>query len=587
MNKMRRYVVVLSALVIAGMFGLGGAAHADPNNFVVKDFRADYTLSNHDRQGELRIVEHIEVDFRDFNHGILRAIPSSYKNRPLHVHVNRVASESGAPARYSTYGSNGNLMLKIGDANRTVTGAQEYTIDYRVSNVIGFYADHDELYWNINGTQWDQTFDQVGVTLHLPSDLKLKGSPICYAGVYGTSQSECRVVFAGNMATSKTRRSLTGHETLTIVAAFPKHYFQPSAWYETMGDYGKAIISFLALPVIFGGGGLWLWLRRGRDAKGRGTIVPECDAPDSLTPIEVGTIIDFKVDNRDLTATIINLALGGYLKIIESKTDRRLRKDALSYTLELKNADFTVLKAYERSLLEALFHADPRVGDQVNLTASKSKLSKAARVIRETVAQDLTTRDYFKANPLTAGRLLFGAAFALVIAVFAFGGLLHPAALAGAIVALGLGFFFAKIMPSRSAKGTEAKEHILGLKLYLETAEKERLKKLQGPDAAYATNHTEPVKTVELFEKLLPYAIVLGVEQDWARQFEGLYLQPPDWYAGNWTSFNAGIFVANISGGMQSSVDAAFASPSSSSSSGFGGGGFSGGGGGGGGGGGW
>jgi uncharacterized membrane protein len=143
------------------------------------------------------------------------------------------------------------------------------------------------------------------------------------------------------------------------------------------------------------------------------------------------------------------------------------------------------------------------------------------------------------------------------------------------------------LMPARTAKGVAALEQVKGLKLYMETAEKDRMAKLQAPNAPYASNAAEPVKTVELFEKLLPYAIVLGVETQWAKQFEALYTSPPDWYGGSWSTFNSVYLVNSISEGVGSAVNTSFSSPKSSSSSGFGGGGFSGGGGGGGGGGGW
>jgi uncharacterized membrane protein len=124
--------------------------------------------------------------------------------------------------------------------------------------------------------------------------------------------------------------------------------------------------------------------------------------------------------------------------------------------------------------------------------------------------------------------------------------------------------------------------------MYMETAEKDRLEKLEGPDAAYAAKTGEPARTVEFFERLLPYAIVLGVETQWAAQFKDIYTNPPDWYSGNnLTAFNAGYLAGALNSGLTPAMNSSFNAPSSSSGSGFGGGGFSGGGGGGGGGGGW
>jgi uncharacterized membrane protein len=141
---------------------------------------------------------------------------------------------------------------------------------------------------------------------------------------------------------------------------------------------------------------------------------------------------------------------------------------------------------------------------------------------------------------------------------------------------------FAGLMRRRSHAGVEAYEKVKGLQLYMKTAEADRLKMLQSVDRPYA----EPSKTVDLFEKLLPFAVALGVEKSWAKQFEGIYDQAPSWYAGNFTAFNMGYLTGSLNSGI-SAMNTSFSAPTSSSSSGFGGGGFSGGGGGGGGGGGW
>jgi len=142
-------------------------------------------------------------------------------------------------------------------------------------------------------------------------------------------------------------------------------------------------------------------------------------------------------------------------------------------------------------------------------------------------------------------------------------------------------------MPAKSTLGTEAKEYLLGLKEYIKLAEADRLKYLQSPEGAKAYgDYSENTTKIKLFEKLLPYAIIFGLEKDWANSFKDIYSEPPDWYQGNWSTFNTAMLLGGVSGFADAS-SVSFAAPSSSGSSGFGGGGFSGGGGGGGGGGGW
>jgi uncharacterized membrane protein len=581
---MKKLQLTLASLSLLAVFLVPGLASADVNDFTVSSFKADETLSRADPQGELRIVEHIDVHFTDQNHGIVRAIPKSYKHHSLKIKINRVSSDSGAPAQYTTYSSNGNEVLKIGDPDRTVSGDQKYTIDYTVHNVITFYKDHDELYWDVNGDQWQQAFNQVSVRLNLPEGLNQPRAPICYAGAYGSRDQACAASNQGQSITANTIRPLYSAETLTYVASFGKGYFQPYSWYSS--DVTWNVLKVGLLPLVTLLVCLIIWLKSGRDAAGRRTIVPQYDAPDGLIPLEVGTLLDFKADNGDITATIVDLAVRHYIKIIESKDKRVMRKDVVTYQLELVNNDSSDLKPQESQLLRNLF-TQQRVGEQVTLDKAKSSLYSVSKTIIQETYDKLTAAGYFNPSPLKAAGWMYALALVLLIVVLGFATAFGVLLLVGAVLTMLILFFFGQAMPARTVKGVEALEHIKGLKMYLEVAEKDRIEKLQSPDAPYAANAGEPVKTVELFEKLLPYAMVLGVENQWAGKFKDLYTTPPDWYSGNWTTFNAVYLASSLNGGIASAVNTSFTSPSSSGGSGFGGGGFSGGGGGGGGGGGW
>lgn len=251
-------IAIAAAFTLFGIFALPSAAFADVNNFTVTDFTADYYLTKDDPQGQMRIVEKITVNFADNNHGILRAIPEYYKNLPLHIHINSVTSTSGAPSQYTTSTQNGNEVLKIGDPNRTVTGAQEYTIDYTLQNVISFYGDHDELYWDVNGDQWQQTFKSVTGIFHLPDGLvSSPQTPVCYGGFGGERSHNCTVIQAGQTITVH-GTNLAGSETVTIVAGFRKGYFQPASWADYARDYARQAIEFL-LPIVLIGGTGFIW----------------------------------------------------------------------------------------------------------------------------------------------------------------------------------------------------------------------------------------------------------------------------------------------------------------------------------------
>lgn len=562
-------------------------ASADVNNFTITSFKSDQTLTKQDRQGELRIVERINVIFTDQNHGLLRAVPQRYKNHSLQVHMNRISSETGAPTSYTTYDSNDNTVFKIGDPDKTVTGMQQYTIDYTVRNVITFYENHDELYWNVNGDQWPQMFASVEAIVKLPNGTKQVKNPACYTGKRGNTERNCSVATNGDAVSIKTTQPLYGYEGLTYALAFQKGTFQSSAWYETLGEYAHTIVGVLGPLVVIGGGSFILWFRRGRDAKGRGVIVPQYGAPDALTPMQVDGLVDFIVGNAGITATIIDLAIRGHIKIIETKHVKKLRKDTTSYNLELLQKDTAKLDANEQAIISALF-GGAQAGAVVDVTEQKNKLYSTASSLRSSIKQQLVQDGYFQPSAWrdvwAQGKGGLAVMLVLMLCVVAYGGVIS-------ILGIGLGIIVAVIfltaLDARTEKGVAAKEHVEGLKLYLNVAEKDRIKMLQSPDAKYAQSTKEPTKTVALFEKLLPYAIVLGVEKEWAKKFENLYTTPPDWYSGSSLhAFSAVHLTAHLNSGIGVAVNTAFSAPGSSSGSGFSGG-SSGGGGGGGGGGGW
>jgi uncharacterized membrane protein YgcG len=583
MFKAMRLIVPIGILALA-LF-VPTVVFADVNNFTVTDFTADYYLSNSNKHGAMRIVEHIVVNFTDNNHGILRALPNSYKQLPLNVHITSVTSETNAPAMYSTStDTNGNEIIKIGDPNQTVTGVQEYTVDYSLQNVATFYPDHDELFWNVNGMQWNQDFTKVTARLHVPASLVFTRQPLCYEGPQGSTSQNCQVSQTSSELTV-TAGPVYRRDGLSFVAAFPKGYFQAPVWQDYAQQYVVPAVLFSIPFILLSGSGFVWWFRKGRDPKGTGIIVPQYDAPDGMSALEVSAIVHFQIENRALTATLIDLAIRKYIRIIEA--DKKiLLTTQKTYTLQLLKSDWGDLDDGARQLLETLFApVGAKPGDSIELAklgdVQRLQFVQTTKNIKKSIDESLTVRGYFTSNPTK-----FLAAPVIGVVVLAWilpiGTLLGAGATAGAVVFA----IFYHFMPARTIKGVAAKEYIAGLKLYLSVAEKDRLKMLQSPNAPYMPHGDQPEQTVDLFEKLLPYAIVLKVEKEWAKQFEHLYLVPPNWYQGNYGTFSMVYMVSALSGGFSSAVGTSFSSTSSAAGSGFGGG-FSGGGGGGGGGGGW
>jgi len=593
----RRTNLVLALSLLFGFLFLPGRALASVQDFTIDNFDATYKLTNADKQGSLTVTEVIDVTFSDYNHGILRAVPSKYKDQSLDLHVVSVSSNKATPSEFSTYKENGNTVIKIGDANRVVTGKQNYKIIYTVDNVIGFYDTHDELYWDINGDGWLQPATKVSARIELPSGLTLQSDKLaCYTGSFGSTERKCTISFNDQTITSQSTDTLYPGQTLTVIAGFNKGYFRSATLAEKIWGLFIALLPMFIMPVIVGGYALNKWRKYGKDPKGRGTIVPEYGPPDDMLPIEVGAIIDFNPDHKDLSAEIISLAIRGHIRIIEENKKVLLGKDKKEYSFEVYQKDESKLTEPDVLILQGLRSA-AKSAEQLSaksVTVSTNDLKKkfytTASAVEANVLKDLTSREYFRKNPKGArigialiglGLFIFSTSFAVVFGVFF---------LIGCLITSMICIVISIIMPARTEKGVAARDSIEGLKLYLNTAEKDRIAMLQSPDSPYANKEKAPKMTVHLFEKLLPYAMVLNVEKEWAKQFENIYTSEPSWYSGNWSTFNSVALTHSINTSMMAATSTAFASPSSSSSSGFsggGGGGFSGGGGGGGGGGGW
>ena len=579
MKRLRQYLTVAAVLTF---LLLPGVAHADVNNFTVTNFAGRYDLIKDDPQGSLAVLEQIDVNFTDYNHGIERALPQKYNGQNVRLEIAYIQRD-GLSEKYSTRTSNGNLVLKIGDANKTITGAHHYEIKYTVQNVIRFTAGHDELLWNTNGTGWGQPFERVSAELNVPDPLAatLTGAT-CYTGQQGSTASDCQMNTTGSTTTFTTTRVLRAGENMTFAGDFPVGTFAKPTALDWWKDHLGTVLQVVVPPLLALAYAYPRWRKNGKDLKGRGTIVPEYAPPAGLRAAEADCIYTYKVGPKAASATIIDLAIRKYIRITESESNGVLglgKHKVYSFT-KLAVPLNDNLKPYEQAVLEGLF---PDNAETTQLSDLKNKFYKTIQEIQNTIPDRLTKDGYFAADPKGIGQVMtILATAAIFVGGFIFGvdwALAIGVALGAAIV-----FLFAKLMPKRTQQGVDAKDALEGLKLYMNTAEKDRIAMLQSANAPYASKTDAPQQTVELFEKLLPFAMILGVEKTWAKQFESIYTTPPDWYAGNWTAFNAGYLVTSLNGSM-SAMNTSFAAPGSAGSG--AGGGFSGGGGGGGGGGGW
>jgi uncharacterized membrane protein YgcG len=292
-----------------------------------------------------------------------------------------------------------------------------------------------------------------------------------------------------------------------------------------------------------------------------------------------------RVVPANISAAIVELAVKRYITIYEEEQDKLIGKKKL-YSLELAR-DADDLSAEQQHLIQRIFD-NTIPGTRVSLDSLKNKLYSEVTELDKMIGDDLASRQYFRSSPRKArsSQYVIGG----IVTVLGF--------LLLVLVPIGIGLILsglllvvtANTMSARTQAGVEMHDYLEGLKMYMKLAEADRIKYLQSPEGAEklptGTDINSQKFKVKLFEDLLPYAVLFGIEKEWAKQFKDLYQQPPDWYRGNWSTFNTA-YLASSLGSFNGAAMTAFTSPSSSSSSGFGGGGFSGGGGGGGGGGGW
>lgn len=587
----------LAFLIVVALGIVSFSSHANAQNvqnFRISSFTADYYLSRNDKNvSQLKTVEKISVQFPDFdqNHGIVRAIPEVYKDNNLDLQIQSVTKSDGTPWNYSTSTQNDNLLIKIGDADTYVRGSQSYIITYTQRDVMTLYGDYDEFYWDINGTHWEQPIDSLEAAVHISNTISAKSTkqPVCYSGSDGQKGADCSIVARAEsnetVITFSTTRALNSQENISIVMGF-----QPGTFEKYEMDPRLLIllvfagaISFVMPIVISSIIMLRAWRRSGRDPKGKGIIVPQYAPPKGANVLFSDVVLHESLNNGAISATIIDLCIRGYLKIYEIEKKALFSKNT-NYELEIIK-DPSDLIPLEQSVVTMLF-SSKQVGERINLSDTQDPLYEKVKSIQRQVYSEVVTRGYYVSNPYSTSRNYRAKGIALIIAGVV---LLLP------FFPLGVGLVLSGIivicvgvvMPAKTQLGIDTKEHLLGLKEYMELAEADRIRFLQSPQGAQKLDVGDKRQLVKLYEKLLPYAVLFKIEKEWAKQFTNLYDQgeSPSWYSGR-SAFNAVVFSSAISS-FNSVAVSNFTPPSSSGSSGFGGGGFSGGGGGGGGGGGW
>ncbi len=525
------------------------------------------------------ISETIQADFGyEQKHGIFRDIPIHYSDPggqhfKMRLHVLSVTDEAGRSWHYTLESEGRYQRIRIGSKDQLVTGLQTYRILYKVTRgAVRFFKDHDEFYWNLTGNEWAVGMDRVRAEIDflMPvSNLRVQA----FRGIYGSAQKVPEIRLNSDSIILQPQSFFSPYEGLTAAVAWDKGAVEEPS---LIGKFWAWIQDnwVFSIPLVILAGMLRLWQLRGRDPKTGRSIEARYEAPCGLSPGEAGVLMDQRADMRDITSSVIDLAVRGYLKITPLPKTFLSKQDYLFENTRSWIGDGT-LKSHERAILEGIFSIPLK---EMRMSDLEQKFYITAAEIKRDLYSGLVKDGYFDSNPETVRTGYFG--FGIVLGVLLMAGLsaLYPflqispeVCILVSILSAAVILVFAQIMPRRTMKGAMAADEISGFVEFIKRADEDRLKRINDPS---------------LFEKGLPYALAFGVVSQWTHAFENIYTSAPQWYGGTWSTFSPVNFGNDLNTTV-SSMGNAFVSQPSSSSSGFGGGGFSGGGGGGGGGGSW
>ncbi len=573
-----RWLVPLALAVALGTVAFGSAAAQGDwyiDNF---DVRAEILAD-----GGLTVTETITAVFNVPKHGIYRTIPIHY-NVAFHQYSLRfrlvsVTDAAGTDRQTKVSRDGFSQRIRIGSPDFRVQGREVYQITYQVYRAILHEQDRTVLRWNATGNEWGVPINSSKVTVMLPTTL---GDQLvaydAWTGVYGAAGKEFTSHRADDRSIEFMTDTLQPREGITIEVSLPESIVAEVGLLRRLGWILMDNLVYGVFLLVLGGC-LTYWLKRGRDLPGRGTVVVQYEPPDDLGPAEVGTVVDETVHMHDISAAIVDLAVRGYIEIEDVSTKKLLVFTDQDYRFRRKKEP-TDLREHERLLFKGIFEG----ADSQKLSELKFEFHETVSDVKSEIYRSLTKRGYFDGNP-THIRQAFPAV-AILIAVILFVGVaflqmwtigttyIAPIVIAG-VLSLVTILLFSRIIPRKTRKGRLAWEGIKGLEEYIQRAERRELQAQERRG---------------VFERLLPYAIALGLADRWATAFEGIYREPPNWYRGRYDDgFSTVYFVHSLNHSVTAMNASLPAQPRSSggSSGGFSGGGFSGGGFGGGGGGSW
>lgn len=608
---MRRIRVILSTLILVILFELilSSSVLAIDSGYVIEYYDINMVVNENNT---FDITETIRVNFTSPRHGIYRKIPLTNKIQRLDgtTSKNRAkVTNISVSDIFDTYNEGGDKVIKIGNEYRTLTGQHSYTIKYTYDIGKDPLKDADELYFNLIGSGWDTSINDVTFRITMPKDFD--ETLLGFSRGYGSSVDSSNISYTvdGNIITGSLDKSLSYSEALTVRLTLPEGYFVGARSNLDFFSIFRMLLSILLVVVAY-----IIWRKHGKDESPVETV--EFYPPEGLNSAEVGYLYKGAIEQKDVTSLLIYLANKGYLKIEEYKEKTALLIKSKKFKI-IKLKDYDGNNEDEKMFLEDLFDSKDEVTKedlynkfyitiqsiskniekkQQPKVYEKASLGKRIIILLMIIAVLLCSLIPYVLNAGIAAAENMGMIFMFCIPllllytrpnkvmIFVNCILLtffHLILVLGAaaydeitviamlieMVSLNTLIIFLGIIRKRSKYGTEMLGKIKGFKNFLEFAEKSKLEQLVMEDPEY-------------FYNILPYTYVLGVSDKWMKKFEDIALQAPTWYYG-YSHFSTRSFNKFMNSTYSSISSTMSSSPSSSSSGGGSSGGGSGGGGGG------
>jgi len=604
------------------------------DDFTFDSFDATYALSqDSSKRSMLHTNETLVAVFPDYdqNRGIIREIPTQYDGHSTHITVKSVTDGDGKSRSFSmgTDGDFTTITIAVPEG-QYVHGKQSYDIDYTQTDVTKYFKDSndDEFYWDVNGTGWSQPFGEVSATVTVAGSLasKLSGQNACYQGSEGSTQ-KCDLTADNGTITAQVEK-VGPYQGMTLALGFA-----PKTFADAPFNLLEKILEVVPLTFLLGllaeilavGGAIvlhyQLWRRRSGDP-----IIAQYEPPKGVSAMLAANIVG--KPKKGMAASIVDLAVRGKLRIIEQPKEGY---QAARFGVQQLNVDD--LLPDEEGVMNALFaftglgdigamlsqftgalppglkiiggspvstaSADPVDANVKWLHKSDTLLGDSVKSLTTSVEANAEAAGLRKGrHPVIVtviGLLAVLGAVLMFFTAFASGD--NGSGIAFGVIGANAGAWIAVLvfglisgLRPLTAEGSKLYDQLMGLKLYIQLAEADRLQMLQSISGADKITTSDGNQIVKIYERLLPYAVLFGLEKEWAAELAKYYgTTSPDWYSGSMNGFDVAAFSTGIA--AFSAVSAATTSTSSSSSGfsssgGSSGGGSSGGGGGGGGGGG-